>query len=147
MFAQAWTIELLMLFYRVWHVVPFAFVVFYAGLQTVDRDTLESAIVDGASRAERLVHVVVPHLAPLIVFVALIHLMDSYRVFDEVVGFASQAHVISLQWLTFSLLTPDETGNRALTRASASAVLTMAGIVVLLIAPLRRTWRDHRRRS
>lgn len=147
MFAQGWTIELLMLFYRVWHVVPFAFVVFYAGLQTVDRDTLESAIVDGASRTERLTHVVVPHLAPLIVFVALIHLMDSYRVFDEVVGFASQAHVISLQWLTFSLLTPDETGNRALTRASASAVLTMVGIVVLLIAPLRRTWRDHRRRG
>ena len=28
MFAQAWTIELLMLFYRVWHVAPFAFVVF-----------------------------------------------------------------------------------------------------------------------
>lgn len=146
MFAQGWTIEILMLFYRVWHVAPFAFVVFYAGLQTVDRDTLESAIVDGASRFERLAHVIVPHLAPLIVFVALIHLMDSYRVFDEVVGFSSQAHVISLQWLTFSLLTPDETGNRALTRASASAVLTMIGIVVLLIAPLRRTWRDHRRR-
>ena len=31
MFAQAWTIELMMLFYRVWHVAPFAFVVFYAG--------------------------------------------------------------------------------------------------------------------
>ena len=144
MFAQGWTIELLMLFYRVWHVAPFAFVVFYAGLQTVNMDTLESAIIDGASRWERLRYVVIPHLMPLIIFVALIHLMDAYRVFEEIVGFSSQAHVISLQWLTYDFLTPDDAGNRAVSRASASAMLTMIGIVVLLVPLLRRTWRDHR---
>ena len=144
MFAQGWTVELVMIIYKVWHVAPFAFLVFYAGLQTLNQDTLESAIVDGASRWERLRYVVLPHLMPLIVFVTLIHLMDSYRVFDEVVGFSSQAYVISLQWLTFDLLTPDNTGNRAIGRASASSMLTMTGIVVLLIPLLRRTWRDHR---
>ena len=144
MFAQGWTIELLMLFYRVWHVAPFAFVVFYAGLQTVNMDTLESAIIDGASRWERLRYVVIPHLMPLIIFVALIHLMDAYRVFEEIVGFSSQAHVISLQWLTYDFLTPDDAGNRAVSRASASAMLTMVGIVILLVPLLRRTWRDHR---
>ena len=144
MFAQGWTIELLMLFYRVWHVAPFAFVVFYAGLQTVNMDTLESAIIDGASRWERLRYVVIPHLMPLIIFVALIHLMDAYRVFEEIVGFSSQAHVISLQWLTYDFLTPDDAGNRAVSRASASAMLTMIGIVILLVPLLRRTWRDHR---
>jgi multiple sugar transport system permease protein len=144
MFAQAWTIELLMYFYRVWHVAPFAFVIFYAGLQTVNMDTLESAVIDGASRWERLRHVIIPHLMPLIVFIALIHLMDCYRVFEEIIGFRSQAHVISLQWLTFDFLTPDDAGNRAIARASASAMLTMIGIVFLLILPLRRTWRDHK---
>ncbi len=144
-FAQGWTIEILMLFYRVWHVAPFAFVIFYAGLQTVNRDTLESAIIDGASRWQRLTHVILPHLAPLIVFVALIHLMDAYRAFEEVVGFSSQAHRITLQWLTYDLLTPDDSGNRAISRASASAMLTMVGIVILLIPLLRRTWRDHNR--
>ncbi|WP_299547135.1 carbohydrate ABC transporter permease [uncultured Tateyamaria sp.] len=144
MFGQAWTIELLMYFYRVWHVAPFAFVIFYAGLQTVNMDTLESAIIDGANRFERLRYVIVPHLMPLIIFIALIHLMDCYRVFDEIIGFRSQAHVISLQWLTFDFLTPDDAGNRAISRAAASAMLTMVGIVILLILPLRRTWRDHK---
>lgn len=144
MFAQGWTIEIMMLIYKVWHVAPFAFVVFYAALQTVDQDTLESAIVDGASRFERLRYVVVPHLTPLIIFVALIHLMDSYRVFDEIIGFSSQAHVISLQYLTYSFLTPDETGNRAVSRAAASSMLTMIGIVILLIPLLMHTWRAHR---
>ena len=144
MFAQGWTIEILMLFYRVWHVAPFAFVVFYAGLQTVNHDTLESAVVDGATRFQRLRYVVIPHLMPLIVFVALIHLMDAYRVFEEIVGFSSQAHVISLQWLTYDFLTPDDAGNRAISRASSSAMLTMVGIVILLVPLLMKTWRDHR---
>jgi len=144
MAAQGWTIELLMMFYRVWHVAPFAFVIFYAGLQTLNRDTLESAIMDGASRRERVRYVVIPHLAPLIVFVALIHLMDSYRVFEEIVGFSAQAHRISLQWLTYDFLQPDDAGNRAISRAAASAMLTMVGIVILLIPLLRRTWREHR---
>ena len=145
MFAQAWTIELLMLFYRVWHVAPFAFVIFYAGLQTLNQDTIEAAIIDGASRWQRLWAIIVPHLMPLIVFVSLIHLMDCYRVFEEIVGFQSQAYVISLQWLTYDFMEPDDAGNRAISRASASAMLTMIGIVILLIPLLRRTWRDHRR--
>ncbi len=142
--ANGWAVEFLMMFYRVWHVAPFAFVIFYAGLQTVNQDTLESAIVDGASRWERLRYVVIPHLMPLIIFISLIHLMDAYRAFEEVVGFSSQAQRITLQWLTYDFLQPDDAGNRAISRASASAMLTMIGIVLILILPLRRTWRDHK---
>lgn len=144
MFSQGWTIELLMYFFRVWHTAPFAFIIFYAGLQGVNQDAVEAAVIDGANRFERLRYVIIPHLMPLIVFVTLIHLMDAYRVFDEVVGFRSQAHVISLQYLNYELLTPDAVGNRSISRASASSMLTMIGIVILLVPLLRRTWRDYR---
>ena len=144
LFAQGWTIEILMLFYRVWHVAPFAFVVFYAGLQTVNQDVIESAIIDGASRFERLRYVIIPHLMPLIIFVSLINLMDSYRVFEEIIAFASEAYVISLQWLTYDFLTPDGAGNRAIARASASSMLTMIGIIILLKPMVIRVWRDHK---
>ena len=144
MFAQAWTIELMMMMYRVWHVAPFAAIVFYAGLQTVNQDTVESAIIDGASRWQKLRYVILPHLMPLIVFVTLIHLMDAYRVFEEVIGFSSQAHVISLQWLTYDFLTSDLMGNRSIGRASASSMLTMIGITLLLIPVLRGVWIDYK---
>jgi multiple sugar transport system permease protein len=147
MFADGWTIELLMLFYRVWHVAPFAFIVFYAGLQTLDQQVVESAVIDGADRWNRLRFIVLPHLAPLMVFVTLIHLMDAYRVFEEVIGFSSQAYRISLQWLTFDLLKADHTGNRAIGRASASAMLTMIGVVILLVPLLAKTWRSSRDRA
>ncbi len=145
MLSHDWTLELLMMLYRVWSVGPFAFIIFYAGLQGLNHDSIDAALVDGASRWMRLRYVIVPHLMPLIVFVSLIHLMDAYRVFDEVVGFASQAHVISLQWLTFDLLNPNFSGNRAIGRASASSMLTMVGIVLLLIPLMLRTWRDRAR--
>ncbi|CTQ50412.1 carbohydrate ABC transporter permease [Jannaschia donghaensis] len=142
--ANGWAVEFLMMFYRIWHVAPFAFVIFYAGLQTVNQDTLESAIIDGASRWERLRFVVIPHLMPLIVFITLIHLMDAYRAFEEVIGFSSESQRITLQYLTYDYLRPDDAGNRQISSASASAMLTMIGVVILLAAPLRRTWRDHR---
>lgn len=144
LFAKAWTIELMMVFYRVWHVAPFAAIIFYAGLQTVNQDSLESAVIDGANRWQRLRLIIIPHLMPLIIFVAMIHLMDTYRVFEEIVGFSSQGYVISLQWLTYDFLTPNEAGIRSISRASASAMLTMIGIAILLVPLLKRTWRDHR---
>ena len=142
--AHGWSLEILMMFYRVWSTGPFAFIVFYAGLQTLSADQLAAAVVDGASRWQRLRFVIMPHLMPLVLFVALIHLMDAYRVFDEVVGFSSQAHVISLQWLTFELLEPNGSGTRAIGRASASSMLTIAGVVVLLTPLILRFRRDHR---
>jgi multiple sugar transport system permease protein len=71
--------------------------------------------------------------------------MDAYRVFEEVIGFSSQAHRISLQWLTFNYLSPDQAGNRSISRASASAMLTIIGVAFILAPLLMRTWRDHRR--
>ena len=144
MFANAWTLELLMIIYRVWHVAPFAFIVFYAGLQTVNKEILESAVIDGANRYERLRCIIIPHLMPLIIFVSLIHLMDSYRVFEEIVAFSSQAYVISLQWLTYDFLIPDETGNRLINRASTSAMLTMVGVSIIITPLLKRTCEDYR---
>ena len=144
LFASAWTLEILMIIYRVWHVAPFAFIVFYAGLQTVNKETLESAVIDGANRFERLRYIVIPHLMPLIIFVSLIHLMDSYRVFEEIVAFSSQAYVISLQWLTYDFLTPDDTGNRLINRASTSAMLTMDGVTIIILPLLKRTWEDYK---
>ena len=144
LFASAWTLEILMVIYRVWHVAPFAFIVFYAGLQTVNKETLESAVIDGANRFDRLRYIIIPHLMPLIIFVSLIHLMDSYRVFEEIVAFSSQAYVISLQWLTYDFLTPDDTGNRLINRASTSAMLTMIGVTIIILPLLKRTWEDYR---
>lgn len=134
-----------LLAYGVWTNGPFSFVVFYAGLQTVPADTLESAMIDGASRWERIRHVVIPHLAPLATFVALVQLMDNFRVFEPIVGFSAEANATSLSWLVFNDLVSADT--QQFGSAAATSILTIAGVIVLLIPVLVRTWRDFNRRA
>jgi ABC-type sugar transport system permease subunit len=129
--------------YGVWHSAPFAFIVFYAGLQTVPSETLEAAMIDGASRWERIRYVVLPHMAPLVVFVTLIQLMDNFRVFEPIVGFSAAANATSLSYFIYS----DLTGvNQRFGSAAATSVLTVIGVAILLAPVLVRTWRDFNRK-
>lgn len=139
--AQAWSAQLLIILYGVWHVVPFAFIVLYAGLQSVPQDSLEAATIDGASRWQKLRYVTVPHLMPLFVFVALIHTMDAYRVFEPVLVLTQGAFTTSVQYLTYQILLQEHNPYKA----SAAAVLTVLGILVLLVPLLARTYREQRR--
>ena len=129
----------MLMVYGIWHAAPFAFVVFYAGLQTVNSDTLEAAMIDGASRWERIRHVVIPHLYPLVTFVALIQLMDNFRVFEPIVSFSAQAHARSLSYAIFNDLAGE---TRLLSSAAATSVLTIIGVAILLSPVLVRTYRD-----
>ena len=129
--------------YGTWHMTPFAFVVFYAGLQTVPTDTLESAEIDGASWWERVRWVIVPHLVPLLTFVALILLMDNFRVLEPIISFQAEAHATSLSWAIFNDL--NGAVDQLFASAAATSVLTTIGIVILLMPVLVRTWRDFRR--
>lgn len=131
--------------YGVWHMAPFAFVVFYAGLQTLPQDTLESAMIDGANRWERIRFVVVPHLVPLATFVALVLLMDNFRVFEPIVGFSSEANATSLSWSIYNDLNGQV--DQLFGSAAATSVLTTIGVIVLLTPVLIRTWRDFTRRA
>ena len=141
--AQAWSAQLLVVLYGIWHVTPFAFIVLYAGLQSVPQDALEAATIDGANRWQKLRFVTLPHLAPLLVFVTLIHVMDAYRVFEPVLVLTQGAFTTSVQYLTYHILLQEDNPYKA----SAAAVLTIVGIALLLIPLLRKTWREQRHGS
>lgn len=133
----------MLMVYGVWHSAPFAFIVYYAGLQTVNNDTLESAMIDGASRWEQIRYVVIPHLLPLTTFIALMQLMDNFRVFEPIVSFSASAHATSLSWAIYNDLGGE---TRQLSSAAATSVLTILGIAILLTPVLVRTWRDFSRK-
>ncbi|AFO88518.1 carbohydrate ABC transporter permease [Phaeobacter inhibens] len=132
---------IMLIIYGVWHSAPFAFVVFYAGLQTLPQDQLESAQIDGATRWQRVRYVVVPHLMPLVTFVALIQLMDNFRVFEPIVGFNAEAHATSFSWIIFNDMGGE---TRLLSSAATTSVLTILGVAVLLTPVLIRTWQDFK---
>ena len=136
---------IVLLFYGVWTNGPFSFVVFYAGLQTVPGDTMESARIDGANRWEVVRHVIIPHLMPLATFVALVQLMDNFRVFEPIVGFSAEANATSLSWLVFNDLIGQDA--QLFGSAASTSVITIVGVLILLAPVLRRTWRDFNRKA
>ena len=129
--------------YGIWHAAPFAFVIFYAGLQTLPQDQMEAAQIDGASRLQRVRYVILPHLMPLVTFVTLIQLMDNFRVFEPIIGFNAEAHATSLSWAIFNDLGGE---TRQFSSAAATSVITIIGVAILLTPVLIRTWRDFRRK-
>ena len=132
---------IMLIVYGVWHAIPFSFIVFYAGLQTVPKDQLESAKLDGANKFEEVIYIIIPHLMPLITFVALMQLMDNFRVFEPIVGFSAEAHATSLSWIIFNDLGGE---TRQLSAAATSSILTIIGVIILLSPVLFRTWKDFK---
>ncbi|WP_170334988.1 carbohydrate ABC transporter permease [Ruegeria arenilitoris] len=140
--ALTWT---MLMVYGVWHTLPFSFITFYAGLQTVPDDTMEAAQIDGATKWQRLIHVIVPHLMPLVSFVTLMLIMDNFRVFEPIVSFKAEAHAQSLSWIIFNDLR--ESGNPLYASAGATSLITIILALILMSPVLVRTWRDFTRKS
>ena len=136
---------IMLMVYGVWHTLPFSFIVFYAGLQTVPQDTMEAAKVDGANKWQSMIHIVVPHLMPLVSFVTLMLLMDNFRVYEPLISFQAEAHAQSLS--TFIVSDLREAGNPLYSSAGATSILTILGVIILLTPVLIRTWRDFNRKA
>ena len=132
---------IMLIVYGVWHAIPFSFIVFYAGLQTVPKDQLESAKIDGANKFQEVIYIIIPHMMPLITFVTLMQLMDNFRVFEPIVGFSAEAHATSLSWIIFNDLGGE---TRQLSAAATSSILTIIGVIILLSPVLIRTWKDFK---
>jgi multiple sugar transport system permease protein len=86
----------------VWQWTPLIVLVLFAGLQSVPDDIREAAVMDGASRPQRFLHITLPYLKSLIVLVLIIRLVDALRVFAKVFvltrgGPSSATNVVSME--------------------------------------------------
>jgi len=68
----------------VWNMTSFMALLLLAGLQALPTEPFESAIVDGASRAQILWHITLPMLRPVILVAVLWRLIDTFKVFDVI---------------------------------------------------------------
>jgi len=136
------TVPLLIFLHGIWVSTPFVMIVLFAGLQTVQKEPLEAALVDGATWLQRLRYVVVPHLRSLFVFIILILLMDGYRVFDSIYVLTQQNPIFDAESVLYYNFQVALSYGR-LGKANAMAVLTVIGIFAVLIPWLIMTYREQ----
>ena len=142
LFMNSTTVPLLIIFHSIWTATPFAMIVLFAGLQTLPQESLEAARVDGASWLRQLRHVAIPHLRSLFIFIALISIMDAYRVFDSVFVLTQQNPIYDAETIMYYNFQVAMSFGR-LGKANAMSVLTVIGIFVVLIPFLVMTYREQ----
>lgn len=90
-----------MVLINVWEWTPFSALVLLAGLTALPKEPFEAARIDGAGRFQTFIHVTLPMMRYVIFVVALLRVMDDFKVFDIVYittsgGPANASRVVSI---------------------------------------------------
>jgi multiple sugar transport system permease protein len=67
---------------EVWKWTPFAFIIMYAGLESIPPEIFDAAKVDGASKFQNFIHITIPMMKSIIAILLMIRIMDELKAFD-----------------------------------------------------------------
>lgn len=114
----------------IWQWTPFVYLVMFAGLQTVPRESVEAAQVDGATWWQLFFRIELFYLRPLLLLVLFLRLADVLRVFDHIFvltgggpGTSTQLLSLYLYRIGFKFFNSGE--------AAALAILVLVGMILL----------------
>jgi ABC-type sugar transport systems, permease components len=88
-----------------WRWTGFNMIFLLSGLQNIPTELYEAAEIDGASRMDRFIHIIIPMLKPIILFTAITSTIGTLQLFDEPMNFAARGTTASTIGPGNSLLT------------------------------------------
>jgi raffinose/stachyose/melibiose transport system permease protein len=68
----------------IWQYSGYNMLLYYSGLQSLPRERLEAASIDGAGPIARFRHIIVPYMRPVIAVVIVLNLIGGWKVFELV---------------------------------------------------------------
>ncbi len=113
-----------------WWQTAFVFIVLSAGLQALPQEPQEAAEVDGASTFQRLRHVTMPMLRPIILVVLLFRTIDCLKVFAIIFGTTGGGPLTtteSVQILAY------RTAFKQLNMSQSMAMMVIFAVIVLAV--------------
>lgn len=75
--AEYWPVILLIA--KVWQSVGLGSIIYYAALMGVDNDLYEAADMDGANKLQKILHISIPQIVPIIIVMALLDVGKIFR--------------------------------------------------------------------
>ena len=117
----------------IWQWTPFMFILFLAGLQSLPKDPVEAAEVDGASLWQVIRLVKLPLLAPVIWVAVILRIIDAFRSLEVMFimtfgGPGRETEVLSLNIYKTAFM------SQRLGLAAVNAIFLLAFILVLSVA-------------
>lgn len=90
---------------NIWRGTAFSMILMYAGLQTISKDILEAAKIDGAGPFQRLRNVIIPAIAPIVLINLIIISIDTFNTFDMVMALTQGGPGNSTEVIALSIYT------------------------------------------
>ncbi len=118
----------------VWMSVPFVAFTVYAALTQVPAEVIESAEVDGASPRQRLRHIILPSVMPVLLVVTLLQIIWDLRVFTQIYVLQKAGGVTRETNLLGTYIYRAGIGEGDFGAAAAVAIFMLA-LTVVLTAP------------
>ncbi len=125
------------IFVSIWQWTGYNMVIFYAGLQSVDREILEAADVDGATWWGKIMRIVIPSIFPTIILNIILNLVGSFRVFDIVYVLTRGGPVHSSEVLTTIMYYYSFSANGPNKMGVGSAIAFIMFAIMIIFGVLR----------
>lgn len=130
--AALWTINLSI----VWKVVGLGMIILLSGIQSIPKEVIEAAAIDGAGRLRRFVHITLPMIRRSIALVLVITVVGSYLAFDHFYimtrGGPQNETITAVYWIFTNSFTYFKMGYGA-----ALSIVLLAMLLVLSVAQIR----------
>jgi len=127
-----------------WKYAGFNLAIFLAGLMSIPTETVEAAIVDGASYWQRLTKVIFPQMAPSFIIATVFCLIGSFGIFDEAIALGAlignqEARFLAILFFVYAFQ------GQKLALSMTMALQTFVPLVVLavLLQRLQRRLQYH----
>jgi len=124
----------------IWQWTPFTLLIFLSGLESLDADPYEAAVVDGASGWQILRYVTLPLLLPVATVILLFRLLDAFKTFDIIYMVTGGGPANSTEVLSYKIWHTAFFQNR-IGYAAALSIVTVV-IAALLLRSLIQVMRN-----
>ncbi len=119
---------------NIWASFGYYMILILAGLQAIPGSLDEAAAIDGASEWDRLWHITLPQLRPILLFVVMIHTIYSLQVFPEILTMTQGGPLGATRTMVYHLY---ETGFRKFQMGEAAAVGYLLFLMTLFFSMIQ----------
>ena len=86
-----------------WQQIGYMMIVYIAGLQAIPGDVQEAAMIDGATRMQRLFKITIPNMMPSITICTFLTITNSFKLFDQNLALTGGEPLLKTEMLALNI--------------------------------------------
>ncbi|GAQ24940.1 sugar ABC transporter permease [Tepidanaerobacter syntrophicus] len=135
-FDNEYSAFILVVLFSVWRFFPYAFISFYAILQTIDSSLYEAAEIDGANGWHKFKYITIPEIMPVLATIVTLRTIWVFYMFTEVYLLTKEVNTISVYLYMVAFARKD------MGKAAAISIILFIIIFTIILSGRKRVLKD-----